>query len=353
MGPVRRRRSAIGGLFSQYGSWRWIFFLNLPFGIAAVVMVVRYLRENVVRSRRRVDVEGALLLVGWTAALVLALLSGGTRWPWLSWPSLTAFGCCVLALVLFVVRERRASEPMLPPWVFGHRVTAGPNLASACIGITVSGLTTFLPTFAQSVLGATPVVAGFVLAAMSLGWPIAATFSAKFYMRIGFRDTALVGVGFMLAGSVVFATMRSDSGVLHIAVGSLIVGLGLGLVSNSTMVGVQSIVGWERRGVITGSMMFTRTIGTALGAAVFGGVANASLSAWLDSAPRKLRAELPTSVDDATTLIGEPGTSPAVADFLREGLYVSVHRVLWGVGMVAVLALVVLLVTPRRFKPLD
>lgn len=344
---------AIGGLLSQYGGWRWIFFLNLPFGIAAVGMVVRYLREQVVRTRHRVDVEGALLLVGWTGGLVLALLSGGTRWPWLSWPSLLAFGGCAVALVLFVLRERRASEPMLPPWVFGHRVTVGSNLASVCVGLTVSGLTTFLPTFAQSVLGATPVVAGFVLAAMSIGWPISATLAARFYMRIGFRDTALIGVGFLLGGSALFATMRADSGVLHIAAGSLVIGLGLGLVSNSTMIGVQSIVDWERRGVATGSMMFTRTIGTALGAAVFGGVANASLSAWLEDAPRRLRGELPASIDDATRVIESPSTDPAVADFLRDGLYLSVHRVLWGVGIVAVVALVVLLATPRRYRQLD
>src|SRR5690606_13274220 len=101
---------AIGGLLSQFGSWRWIFFLNLPFGIAAVVMVVRYLKEHVARTKHRVDVEGALLLATWTAALVLALLSGGTRWPWLSWPSLAAFACCAVALALFLVRERWASE---------------------------------------------------------------------------------------------------------------------------------------------------------------------------------------------------------------------------------------------------
>ncbi|MQA01441.1 MAG: MFS transporter [Streptosporangiales bacterium] len=343
---------ALGGVLSQYGGWRLIFFINIPFGLAAVAMIVRYLRENVVRRRHRIDVGGAVLLVLWTGPLVLVLLSAGTRWPWASWPTYLALGGCVVALVLFVVRERRASEPMLPPWVFGSRVTAGANLASLCVGLTVSGLTTFLPTFAQSVLGASPVAAGFVLAAMSIGWPVAATCSARLYMRIGFRDTALAGAGLLLAGSVTLLTVRADSSLWHIAVGSLVVGFGLGLLSNSTMVGVQSIVDWTRRGVVTGSLMFTRTIGTALGAAVLGAVANASLTDWLRSAPRSLRAELPASIDDATRVITAADTSQAAVEFLRAGLYLSVHRVLWGVGVVAVIALVVMLVTPRRFRPL-
>lgn len=344
---------ALGGLFSQYGSWRLIFFVNLPFGLAAVGMVVRYLKETVVPKRHAIDVAGAVLLVAWTGALVLALLSGGTRWPWVSWQSGLALAVCLVALVAFLVRESRASDPMLPPWVLRYRVTVGSNLASLCVGLTVSGLTTFLPTFAQTVLGATPVVAGFVLAAMSVGWPFAATMSARLYMRIGFRDTALVGTLLLLVGAALFATLRIQSSLWHIAAGSLVVGLGLGLVSNATMVGVQSIVGWARRGVVTGSMMFTRTIGTALGAAVLGGVANATLTGWLGHAPASLRDDLPRSVDDATKVVQAADTSPAVVAFLREGMYLSVHRVLWGVGVVAVVALVVLLATPRWFRPLD
>lgn len=344
---------ALGGLLSQYASWRWIFFINLPVGLAALAMVMRYLREDVTRRRHRIDVEGGLLLVLWTGLLMLALLSGGTRWAWSSWPSLVLFCGAAAALVTFVVRERRAAEPMLPPWVFRRRIVAGPNLTSLCVGVTVSGLTIFLPMFAQTVLGATPIVAGFVLAVMSIGWPVAASQANRLYMRIGFRDTALTGVAFLLAAAVVFFTLGPDAGIVHVTIASLLTGVGLGLLSNSMMVGVQSIVGWERRGVLTGAMMFTRTIGTALGAAVYGGVANASLGHWLANAPKSLRGKLPATIDGATDLVTGGHGEPAVTAFVRAGLYVAVHRVLLGVGVVALVALVVTLVTPRRFSRLD
>ncbi|HEX6447807.1 MAG TPA: MFS transporter [Streptosporangiales bacterium] len=344
---------ALGGLLSQYASWRWIFFINLPIGLAALTMVMRYLREKVKRTRHRIDVEGGVLLVLWTGLLMLGLLSGGSRWAWSSWPSLLVFCGAVVALAVFVLRERGAAEPMLPPWVFRHRVIAGPNLTSLCVGITVSGLTIFLPTFAQTVLGATPVVAGFVLAVMSIGWPFAASQANRLYMRIGFRDTALVGVAFLLAAAAVFWTLGPDAGIVHVAVASLLTGVGLGLLSNSMMIGVQSIVGWERRGVLTGSMMFTRTIGTALGAAVFGGIANASLGQWLANAPKLLRGKLPATIDNATRLVTGGHGNAAVTAFVRDGVYVAVHRVLLGVGVVALVALVVTLVTPRRFRRLD
>lgn len=344
---------ALGGLLSQYASWRWIFFINLPVGLAALAMVMRYLREDVVHRRHRIDVEGGVLLVLWTGLLMLALLSGGSRWAWSSWPSLVLFCGAAVASVAFVVRERTAAEPMLPPWVFRRRLVAGPNLTSLCVGVTVSGLTIFLPTFAQTVLGATPIVAGFVLAVMSIGWPVAASQASRLYMRIGFRDTALVGVAFLIGAAAVFWTLGQDAGIVHVAVASLLTGVGLGLLSNSMMIGVQSIVGWERRGVLTGAMMFTRTIGTALGAAVFGGVANASLGHWLTNAPKPLRGRLPATIDGAAKLVTGGHGDTAVTAFVREGLYVAVHRVLLGVGVVALVALVVTLVTPRRFHRLD
>lgn len=339
---------AVGGVLSQYGGWRWIFYLNVPIGLAALAMVLIYFKESVTPTRRRIDVEGGLLLMLWTGLLVLGLLAGGVQWEWRSWQTPAVFAGGAVLLVVFAWWERRAAEPMLPPWVFGTRSIAGPNLAQVCVGLTVSGLTTFLPMFAQSVLSATPVEAGFVLAAMSIGWPLASSQAYRLYLRIGFRDTCLIGVGLMLVASGLFVAGGGGASIWYLGLASLVTGGGLGLLSNSSMVGVQSSVEWKRRGVATGSLIFTRTIGTALGAAVFGGIANASLSAWLRDAPRGMHG-LPANVDDAARLAAAGGGSPVV-EFVREGLAVSVQRVLWGVGVVAVLALVVVLFTPRRTR---
>ncbi|MGH3501538.1 MAG: MFS transporter, partial [Nocardioidaceae bacterium] len=286
--------------------------------------------------------------------VVLGLLSGGIQWPWVSWQSLVAIGGGICSLVLFGLQERRAPEPILPTWVMGTRLLTGANLGSMCVGLTVIGLTTYIPMFAQGVLGTGAVVAGFVLAVMSIGWPVASSQSAKLYLRIGFRDTALLGVGAMFAATAIFLTVGVGDSPLHAAAGSVVMGVGLGLLSTPLLVGVQSVVGWGRRGVVTGAQMFTRTLGSALGAAIFGGIANSTLSSWLQDAPTGIADQLPGSINGASKLLSNGGgADPQVVAYVRDGLFEAVHWVFWGIGVVAVLALVVLLLTPRRFKPLD
>jgi MFS family permease len=170
---------AIGGLFAQYASWRWIFLVNLPIGAVALWLLVRDLREQVERRSHRVDYAGAVLVLVAAGLLILGLLQGGTAWPWLSVPSVLVFAIAVLATALLVVVERRAAEPMMPPWLWSQRLMAGSFIATIVAGLLVIGLSTFLPTYAQAVLGLDPVAAGFVLAVMSVTWPLAATFSSR------------------------------------------------------------------------------------------------------------------------------------------------------------------------------
>jgi MFS family permease len=242
---------------------------------------------------------------------------------------------------------------MLPAWIFRHRALAGATAASLCVGLATIGLSTFLPTYAQSVLGASAVRAGFVVAVMSIGWPIAATLANRLYLRIGFRNASLFGVVLMAAGAVLFITLTASSSLWHLAIASLMAGFGFGLITNPLMVGVQSVVGWQRRGVVTGASMFARSVGSALGAAVFGLVANAVLVRWFAGAPDGIRAQLPATLDDASKLLAGGGHAPApVLEFVRTGMYEAVHSVLWLFAGITVLALATLLWTPSKFEEL-
>jgi MFS family permease len=203
------------------------------------------------------------------------------------------------------------------------------------------------------VLGAGPVTAGFALAAMSLGWPIAASYSGRLYLRIGFRDTALLGTALCLVAGVLLALLDTGSRLWQVAAASFVMGAGLGLVSTPLVVGVQSIVDWGRRGVVTGASMFTRMLGQALGAAIFGSVANSTLHAWLAQAPPALAGKLPRSVDVTSRALGGHPPRGAAGAYLRQGLELATHRVYLGLVAVAVLTLVVLVATPRRFEPLE
>jgi MFS family permease len=184
----------------------------------------------------------------------------------------------------FVLVERRAAEPVLPGWALSRRMLATGNLSSLGIGALLLGLTTYVPTFAQGVLGTGALVAGFALAALTIGWPITAAAAGRVYLRIGFRNTAMIGGLVALVGAVAMALVSDRVSVWQIALTCFVVGAGMGMVNSPVLVAVQSVVGWDRRGVVTATNMFSRSIGSAVGVAVFGAIANATLGDRLKSA---------------------------------------------------------------------
>jgi EmrB/QacA subfamily drug resistance transporter len=344
---------ALGGLFAQYASWRWIFYLNIPIGIAAVVMLHRNLREDVVRRQHRIDYEGATVLTIGLSLAILALLEGGVGWAWTSAPSITLFVIAAVMLVVFGFLERRAAEPMLPPWVFSRRVLASANIASIAIGGVLIGLTSYVPTYAQGVVGVGAVLAGFAMAAMSVGWPLASSHAAKLYMRIDFRDTALIGSAFTIAGCLLFATyVHEDSNLGRVALCSFVVGVGLGFASTSVLVAVQSVVGWNRRGVVTGANMFMRSLGSSVGIAIFGSIANTTLAAKFRHPPPDLVGRLPHSVNSASLAFSGHSHDQRVVAFTRHALYAASHRIFWALVVAAVAGMLLQLLLPRRVQPL-
>lgn len=264
----------LGGVFSDYLSWRWIFLVNLPIGIAAAWMLWRRFDERVARSRHRIDYLGAGLLATGGVVLLLALLEGGVRWGWTSTASLGSFALAAVLLIGFVLVERRAPEPMLPLWIFGRRVLNAAAGASFVVGVLMLGLSSFVPLYAQAVLGHGAVAAGMALAAMTIGWPIAATTSGRFYLSIGFRATMLMGSAFAVAGAMLLLTIDGDSSLLHLAAPCFVMGIGFGFVASPAVIAAQSSVTWQHRGVATGANMFARSVGSAVGVAIFGAIAN-------------------------------------------------------------------------------
>ena len=191
---------------------------------------------------------------------------------------------------MFGLVERRAAEPILPGWVLRRRLFATTSLASLGVGAMLIGLTSYVPLFAQSVLGTSALVAGFALAALTIGWPIAATTAGRIYLRIGFRATALLGCSIVLVGAVLLAFLDRDSSVWQVAATCLVIGLGMGWVASPTLIAAQSSVEWAERGVVTGTNMFARSMGSALGIAVFGALVNAAVGrAGTAGAPRHHR----------------------------------------------------------------
>jgi MFS family permease len=213
------------------------------------------------------------------------------------------------------------AEPILPLWVFRHRILVAGNVAGLAIGAILIGQTSYVPTYAQRVVGVGAVVAGLAMATMTIGWPIAATLSPRVYLRLGYKPTALLGGAVTTVGCLLMALfVGGDSGIWRVSVAGFVLGVGLGFISVSTVVAVQSTVGWGRRGVVTGTNMFIRTLGSAVGIAVFGSIANGRLEHRQHTAP---------------------------------AIFHAVHGVFWALVVAALLGLVGLLMFPRQVPSLE
>jgi EmrB/QacA subfamily drug resistance transporter len=339
----------LGGLFSDYLSWRWIFFVNLPLGALAVTALHRRFTETVARRRHQVDLLGAALLTAGCSLLILGLLEGGKAWDWTSTSSVAALGSAAGLLFAFVLAEHRAAEPVLPLWVFRRRILVSGNLAAVGVGALLIGLSSYVPTWVQDVLGTGAVEAGLALGALTVGWPLAASQAGRLYLRIGFRDTALIGVTLAVLGTALTALLPERASVWQVAATMFLTGLGMGLTSSPLVVAVQSVVGWERRGVVTGTNMFSRSIGSALGAAAFGAIANTTLAHRFAAPPPGLPGRWPHDIDSTTRALR--GSGP-VAEFARASLHAASHNVFVATAVTAGLVAAAVAFVPRRTAPL-
>ncbi|MFF5025888.1 MFS transporter [Streptomyces collinus] len=329
----------LGGVLAAYAGWRWIFLVNLPIGAVALWLVVRHLHEPAREraARVRVDWAGALAVFACGGVLLTALVQGGVAWPWLSAPSLALAGTGLALAGAVVGVERRAAEPIIPGWVWRRRTIAAVNLALGALGLLMVAPSVFLPTYAQSVLGLGPAAAGLVLCVWTLTWSASAALSQHVYRRIGFRDTALLGIGLGALILFAFPFLPYPGSWWQPMLLMLLLGGALGLFQLPLIIGVQSTVGWSERGTTTASVLFCRQTGQTVGASVFGAVANGVLAARLGGSG---------DLESVTRALAA-GTAPETT---RRAIAAAVHAVYLGAAGAAALAFVVLLVVaPRRF----
>ena len=323
-----------GGLIVQHFGWPWIFWINVPVGIIAAAGFLAFLREDVTRVSRRVDVVGAALFTIAVASLMVALTEIGAPHG-MAGP--VAAIVCLVGMVLLVVQERRAADPMLALGLWARRPIATANVATLLSGMVVIGLTAFLPVYVQGVMGWSALVAGFATTAMVLGWPIGATLGARNFARFGLRPTLLFGAGLLPLGALVFVTLRPDSLPVAAGLGSAVVGLGMGFLSTSAIVIVQGSVGWAERGVATASNIFSRNLGSALGAAVLGSVLNFAL-AHVGAAA--------VGPDQVRRLLDQAGGGATVDAAVQAVLHQALHLTFWAVLVLTVITFLLALLVP-------
>lgn len=287
---------ALGGLFAQLDAWRWIFFVNVPLCLLAGWMLLRTYSEKKQTQRHRIDYLGAVLLTVGLTGVILGMLEGGNAWEWLSIPSALCFGVGAVALVAFVVVERRVAEPIVDLRLARRRLILTTTIVSLGIGALMTGITSFAPTYLEGSIGIAPLLSGLAVAALTLGWPISAANAGRLYLRIGFRRTALIGMSITTVAAVALALAAPWPNPFTIAGIAFVLGFGLGWSAAPTLIAAQASVGWGERGAVTGMNAFARSAGSAVGVAIFGAISNAVIA-------RGAGPDDPATIVDASTWV--------------------------------------------------
>ncbi len=264
-----------GGWFTQHVSWRWIFYINVPIGILALVAIAVVLKIPVHRVAHKIDYWGMALLSAGVVCLILMLTWGGTQYAWASSTIIGLGVASAVLLVAFSFVELKVSEPIISLQLFSNRTFSAASAVGFVIGFTMFGSIVYLPLYLQVVHGATPTMSGLELLPMVAGMLITFVMSGQLVTRTGrYKMFPIMGSAVVALGLVLLSRLGPDTAFSYAAVGMFIVGLGLGLVMQILVVAVQNAVPHSQLGTATATATFFRSIGGAFGVAVLGDVFN-------------------------------------------------------------------------------
>ncbi|MFD7385558.1 MDR family MFS transporter [Streptomyces anulatus] len=294
----------LGGFFTEHLSWRWVFYINLPIGVVALVVIAAVLHIPVRREKHTIDYLGTFLIASVATALVLVASLGGTTWAWSSPQIIGLAVLAVVLLVVFIAVERRAVEPVLPLKLFRIRTFSLVAVISFVIGFAMFGAMTYLPTFLQVVHDITPTMSGVHMLPMVIGLLITSTGSGQIVSRTGrWKVFPILGTAITAVGLLLLHQLDENSSTWLMSAFFFVFGAGLGLVMQVLVLVAQNSVSYQDLGVATSGVTFFRSIGSAFGVAIFGTIFANRLTGQLTDA--LAGQSLPTGVD-AGRLAADP-----------------------------------------------
>jgi len=329
-----------GGFLVDYVSWRWIFYMNLPFGILSLLLIWLFLQETFEKKKKHVDYPGAITFTVSMTASLYALLTGGTTYAWGSVEILALIAVFFISFSVFLYLQTKSPEPILPLSLFKNRMLTVSYLSGFVLCVVLVGITFYLPLWIQGIYGTGATGSGLTLLPMSIGWPIGAMISGRFSITRGSKTASLIGTCTLIIGSVWLAVVHTESPHWMLYAIMFIVGLGFGFVITALTLTVQSAVDWTQRGTAMGTNTFLRSLGQTIGIAFLGTVFNQSMAGFAEQHP---------AVD--LNLILNPETAgqlPAdLLQLMRDALAGSLHTVFVVLAGTSIIALLICFLMQR------
>ncbi|MBK9179301.1 MAG: MFS transporter [Acidimicrobiales bacterium] len=325
----------LGGFFVDNLSWRWIFTINVPVGVAALVITSRALRLPFQRQDHAIDYPGAALLVAAVTSLILMTTWGGEQYPWGS-PQIVGLGAAALVLgVLFVLQERRSPEPILPLRLFRNSIFSLVVVIALMVGAAMFGASAFLPLFLQVVTGASATNSGLLLLPLMAGVTVTSIGAGRLTAITGrYKVWPILGTGLGAVGMAMLSQMSPSTTRLESSLAMLVLGLGLGMAMPTIVLAVQNAVPWHDLGAATSATTFFRSLGGAVGLAAFGAVLNSRLTV-------ELGRLLPAGAELDDGMLRSPRAIAALPGPVRDAVAQAVSSSITAIFLVAVPVLLV------------
>ena len=327
----------IGGALTDAASWRWIFWLNLPLGVIALVVVMKTMPAHHQRREHTVDVAGAITLSIAVVCVLLACSWGGSRYPWLS-PEVLGVGIVgVLAFVAFLRIAGRVPEPLLPLSLFKGRVFSVSSMASVTFGAMMFAVTIYVPLYVQGAQGRSATASGFALIPLLLTWTVMSFVCGQMIARTGrYRAFPIVGSLFVILGAVLLSMLGSGSSAVDVGIAVAVVGIGMGTMVQTYIIATQNAVDSSVVGTATAALQFFRSMGGSLAVAGLGALLAARLSAELSAR----LGDAASGIDQDRLLEGSGAIPSGLVSATQDALGAALHSVFLALIPIAALGLV-------------
>ena len=343
-----------GGWITDNFSWRWLFYVNLPFGVAALAFILAYLHVPHVPRRHKLDYVGFVALPIALVAVLLATTWGGTTYPWDSWQIVSLYAAGVVVLIGFLVNEYYTAEPVLPLRLWKNSVFTLSNVSNMAISMTLFGAIFFIPVYAQGVIGVNVTNSGAVLIPLTASMIVVSIVVGRLITRTGrYKGFMLAGLLIMASGYFLLTRLEYGSTQTDLTLDMIVVGLGLGAVLQTYTLVVQNATSRGDLGVATSTTQLSRSLGATVGTAVFGTIMTNGMRTEIPKhlPAHALRGPQAAELSDGSGVgaVLDPNTlgqlPDAVATGIREGLAAAMHPVfVAGLPIIAIALVATLLI---------